>query len=41
MPRLRQFTVVGTFNVGHYEIDSALALVHIEDAQRLYRSATR
>jgi len=37
LPRLRQFTVVGTFNVGHYEIDSGLALAHIEDAQRLYR----
>jgi lipoprotein-releasing system permease protein len=36
IPRLRQFTVVGTFNVGHYEIDSTLALAHIEDAQRLY-----
>src|SRR5688572_13133785 len=36
IPRLRQFTVVGTFNIGHYEIDSTLALVHIEDAQRLY-----
>ena len=36
MPRLRQFTVVGTFNVDHYEFDSALALVHIEDAQRLF-----
>jgi lipoprotein-releasing system permease protein len=37
IPRLRQFTVVGTFNVGHYEIDSTLALIHLEDAQRLYR----
>jgi len=37
VPRLRQFTVVGTFNVGHYEIDSTLALIHMEDAQRLYR----
>jgi lipoprotein-releasing system permease protein len=36
IPRLRQFTVAGTFNVGHYEIDSTLALIHIEDAQRLY-----
>ena len=36
IPRLRQFNVVGTFNIGHYEIDSTLALVHIEDAQRLY-----
>lgn len=37
LPRLRQFTVVGTFNIGHFEIDSTLALVHIEDAQRVYR----
>jgi lipoprotein-releasing system permease protein len=37
MPRLRQFTVVGIFNIGHYEIDSALALIHIEDAQKLFR----
>jgi lipoprotein-releasing system permease protein len=37
IPRLRQFTVVGTFNIGHYEIDSTLALIHMEDAQRLYR----
>src|SRR5688572_9400466 len=36
LPRLRQFTVAGTFNIGHYEIDSTLGLVHIEDAQRLY-----
>jgi lipoprotein-releasing system permease protein len=37
LPRLRQFTVVGVFSVDHYEYDSALALVHIEDAQRLFR----
>ncbi len=37
LPRLRQFTVIGTFRVGHHEIDAGLALVHIEDAQRLYR----
>ena len=37
LPRLRQFTVVGTFNIGHQEIDGGLALVHIEDAQKLYR----
>ena len=36
IPRLRQFTVVGTFNIGHFEIDSTLALVHMQDAQRLY-----
>ena len=37
LPRLRQFTVIGIFEIGHYEIDSALAVVHIGDAQRLYR----
>ena len=39
LQRLRQFTVTGTFEVGHYEIDSGLAVVHIADAQRLYRMA--
>ena len=37
LPRLKQFRVVGIFQVDHYEYDSALALVHIEDAQRLYQ----
>lgn len=37
LPRLRQFTVSGIFEIGHYEIDAGLAVVHIEDAQRLYR----
>ncbi len=37
LPRLRQFTVVGTFHIGHHEIDSGLALTHLEDAQKLYR----
>jgi lipoprotein-releasing system permease protein len=41
VPRLRQFTVVGTFAVGHYEIDSTLALIHMEDAQRLYMLGDR
>jgi len=41
VPRLRQFTVVGTFSVGHYEIDSTLALIHMEDAQRLYMLGDR
>ncbi|MGZ8156884.1 MAG: lipoprotein-releasing ABC transporter permease subunit [Burkholderiales bacterium] len=41
IPRLRQFTVVGTFAVGHYEIDSTLALIHMEDAQRLYMLGDR
>jgi len=38
MPRLRQFTVAGTFSSGHFEFDSSLAMIHIGDAQRLYRA---
>jgi len=37
LPRLKRFTVVGLFEVGMYEYDSALALTHLEDAQRLFR----
>tara|TARA_Y100001934_G_scaffold153973_1_gene184473 strand:- start:16 stop:1266 length:1251 start_codon:yes stop_codon:yes gene_type:complete len=37
LPRLKQFTITGIFKVGHFEYDSTLALVHIEDAQKLYQ----
>jgi lipoprotein-releasing system permease protein len=37
LPRLKQFTVTGIFDVGHYEYDAGLALIHLEDAQKLYR----
>jgi lipoprotein-releasing system permease protein len=37
VPRLRTLTVVGTFDAGHYEYDSGLALVHLEDAAKLFR----
>jgi lipoprotein-releasing system permease protein len=37
LPRLRQFTVVGVFEVGMYEYDAGLAFVHLRDAQRLYQ----
>ncbi len=37
VPRLKQFRVVATFESGHFEFDSALALVHLGDAQRLFR----
>jgi lipoprotein-releasing system permease protein len=37
LPRLKQFTVIGIFEVGMFEFDSGLALVHLNDAQRLYR----
>ena len=37
VPRLKQFTLVGTFDAGHYEYDSGLALIHVDDAARLFR----
>jgi len=37
LPRLKQFTVVGIFSSGHYEYDSGLALIDIQDAQALFR----
>jgi lipoprotein-releasing system permease protein len=37
LPRLRQFRVVGVFEVGMYEYDFGLAYINLQDAQRLYR----
>ncbi len=37
LPRLKQFTVVGIFEIGHFEYDSGLVLIHMADAQKLYR----
>ena len=37
VPRLKQFTVISTFDSGHFEYDSSLALIHIGDAARLFR----
>ncbi len=37
MPRLKQFHVVGIFEIGMAPYDNALALIHLEDAQKLYR----
>lgn len=37
VPRLKQFTLVGLFQVGMYEYDAGLALIHIDDAAKLYR----
>lgn len=36
-PRLKRFTVVGIFYLGMYEYDSTMAIIHINDAQRLFR----
>ncbi|MGH8141175.1 MAG: lipoprotein-releasing ABC transporter permease subunit [Steroidobacteraceae bacterium] len=35
-PRVRRFRVTGIFHSGMYEYDSALALVHMRDAARIY-----
>jgi lipoprotein-releasing system permease protein len=37
VPRLRQFTVSGVFKASMYEFDQGMALIHLEDAQKLYR----
>lgn len=37
LPRLKQFKVTGIFKAGHFEYDSTLALIHMVDAQKLYR----
>jgi lipoprotein-releasing system permease protein len=41
VPRLKQFRVVGIFEIGMFEYDSGLALIHLEDAQKLYRMEDR
>jgi len=37
VPRSRLFTVVGIFEAGHYEFDSSMAFIHMQDAQRMER----
>lgn len=37
VPRLKQFTVVGIFESGHFEYDSALAVIHMDDAAKLFQ----
>ena len=41
VPRLKTFTVSGLFEVGMFEYDSGLALIRLEDAQKLYRMDDR
>ncbi len=36
LPRLKRFTVVGVFHVGMFEYDRNLALIALNDAQRLF-----
>ncbi len=37
VPRIKQFTLQGIFQVGMYEYDAGLALIHIADAAKLYQ----
>ncbi len=37
VPRMRRFTVVGVFQVGMYEYDRNMAMIHIDDAAKLFR----
>ena len=37
LPRLKRFTLTGIFEVGMHEFDSGLALIHMDDALRLFR----
>jgi lipoprotein-releasing system permease protein len=39
LPRMRTFTLVGLFQSGHYEFDSGMAFVHVDDAQKMERLA--
>lgn len=38
LPRMRRFTVVGTFRAGMYEFDRRYVFVHMQDASRLLRT---
>jgi lipoprotein-releasing system permease protein len=36
IPRLRRFTVVGVFEAGMHQFDRSMALIHMQDAQKLF-----
>lgn len=37
LPRLRRFMIVGLFEIGVYEYDRSTAIIHVDDASRLFR----
>ena len=41
MPRLRRFKVVGVFEVGMHQFDSAMSYMHISDAAKLFKFKDR
>lgn len=40
LPRYKRFRVVGIFEMGVSDYDGSLALIHLEDARRLYQTGT-
>ena len=40
VPRVKTFTVAAIFTAGHYEYDSTLAYIHLQDAMTLLRSSS-
>lgn len=41
IPRLKRLNVVGVFEIGMYEYDSALAIMNIDDAAKLFRMSNQ
>ena len=39
VPRIKRFTVAGVFEAGMHEYDSGVALIHLRDAQKLFKFA--
>ncbi len=37
VPRIKRFTVAGIFSAGMHEYDSGLAIIHIQDAQKVFK----
>lgn len=37
IPRIKRFTVTGIFQAGMFEYDSGLAIIHMEDAQKVFK----
>jgi len=37
VPRIKRFTVAGLFEAGMHEYDSGLAIIHIEDAKKVFK----
>jgi lipoprotein-releasing system permease protein len=40
VPRMRRFTIIGIFQVGMYEYDRNMAIIHLDDAAKLFRMDT-